>query len=202
MTIQMMDLKKWQTIEEGEIVHFNKENPRTVRIDVNAAQTTHMFVAQGPDADAEFLCVVYGRDRVEFSVDGPFDLTVDGGAMSFYTVDGADFTVEKVDDESMTRIVERRVRNPEMDYIMNTMYRNMEMRFAQTHHELEKNYGRRLRMQEQRNAELEQRLTADASRKATATAIEAGATGGVDDQNNDPPKPAKKAEKRSSEPAA
>lgn len=149
MTIQMMDLRKWQPLAEGEVARFHKENARTVRIDVNTTHPVLLYVAQ-KDEDAEFLCKVDGRDRVEFSVDGPFDLTADGGEVRFYTVDGADFTMEKVDHDSFTRIVQRRERNPEMERMMYLMHQNTEKRIATTIHELEASYERRERRREQK----------------------------------------------------
>lgn len=142
MTIQLMDLNKWQKIENGELVRFHREMPRVVRVDVNCPDTCRIYVAQTVDGiqqDAQFLAVVYGRDRIEFAVDGPFDLYADGAPLSFYTVDGADWSMQPVDDTSYTRIVEKRVVNPEVAYMMELMYHNMERRLAEQSVEIERN---------------------------------------------------------------
>lgn len=171
MTIQMMDLRKWQALAEGEVARFHKENARTVRIDVNTTHPVLLYVAQ-QNEDAEFLCKVDGRDRVEFSVDGPFDLTADGGELRFYTVDGADFTMEKVDHDSFTRIVQRRERNPEIEHMMYLMHQNTEKRIASTIHELEASYERRARREEQKRKR--EKEAADAIAAAKSIADDAG----------------------------
>lgn len=145
MTIQLMDLRKWFHLDQGEVAEFHKENARTVRIDINTPVSTLLYIKQKGDKEEQFLAVVYGRDRIEFSVDGPFDLWSDTGELWFYTVDGADFTVSVVDHASFTRIVERRVRNPELEFMMHTMYQNMERRLAATADELKEQYERRER---------------------------------------------------------
>lgn len=142
MTIQLMDLRKWQCLEDGNMVQFTKKNPRVVRIDVNTPFKVTLWYAE-ENEDAKFLALVEGRDRVEFAVDGPFDLTVEGGDCWFYTVDGADFSMQAVDDRTFTRIAERRTRNPELDYMMQVMYQNMERRIQQTASDLERQHERR-----------------------------------------------------------
>lgn len=151
MTINLMTLAKWKTLEEGEVVRFHRENPRTVRIDVNAPLAVVVTITElgGEDDDSPIFPVyVLGRDRLEFEVNGAFELAVEGGGIQFYTVDGADWSVEKTDHATFTRVVERRVRNPEVDYMMYMMNVNLEKRLAQVQADTELRVARRFREQE------------------------------------------------------
>lgn len=141
MTQQLMTLSKWKWLTEGELARFTKTEPRTVRIDVNSPDKVRLFIRyeDGPI----FLALVEGRDRVEFSVDGAFDLYIEGGECAFYTVDGADWSVEKVDHKSFTRIMERRVRNPEIEKMMYLTQLNVERRLAQQEADFERRLERR-----------------------------------------------------------
>lgn len=145
MTIQLMDLNKWMRLADGELVRFNRIEPRVVRVDVNAPQSTRLWVQQiveGLTQEPQFLAVVFGRDRIEFAVDGAFELFADGGEVYFYTVDGADFSMLPVDEASMTRIVERRVINPEVEYMMQVMQINMEKRLEAQARGFEQTFAR------------------------------------------------------------
>lgn len=73
-----------------------------------------------------FLALVKGRDRLEFSVDGEFDLMVEGGACNIYTVDSADVATRVIDPIIFTRVANRRVRNPELEWMMYQQRRNQE----------------------------------------------------------------------------
>lgn len=148
MAQKLMSLSKWRTLEEGELARFDNKKPRTVRIDVNASEFTRLYIGR-PNGEAKFLACVSGRDVIEFSVDGAFDITADQ-VCDFYTVDGTDWSVAAVDDRSFTRIVERRRRNPELEYMMRAMQMNVERRLEQTKWELQEQYDRRDREREQR----------------------------------------------------
>lgn len=140
--IKLNDLKKWQYLGEGEVAHFAKDDPRTVRVDFNAPGGAILSIRE-KDAEQGFDVALKGRDVLEFSVDGAFDVSVDDGVW-FYTADSTDWTVEKVKHESFTRIVERRTRNPEMEHMIYMASLNMERRLAQQADELQRQFERRL----------------------------------------------------------
>lgn len=207
MTQQMMNLSKWKWLTEGELARFTGIKPRAVRLDVNAPDKIKMFIRYD-DGEPVFLALVEGRDRIEFGVDGAFDLYIEGGECAFYTVDGSDWSVEKVDHRSFTRIMERRVRNPELEKLMHLQQVNLERRLAQQERDFEKRLERRLNVErdirrraEESGGDVIDAATAsddpsdggtasdDASGKAGADAV----GGDAANSNKQPDKPAAKA---------
>lgn len=85
-----------------------------------------------------FLALVKGRDRLEFSVDGEFDLMVEGGSANIYTVDSADVATRVVDPVIFTRVANRRVRNPELEWMMFQQRRNQEALFESMQRETDR----------------------------------------------------------------
>lgn len=85
-----------------------------------------------------FLALVKGRDRLEFSVDGAFDLMVEGGNANVYTVDSADVATRIVAPIIFTRVANRRVRNPELEWMMYQQRRNQEDMLAAMSAEMER----------------------------------------------------------------
>lgn len=85
-----------------------------------------------------FLALVKGRDRLEFSVDGAFDLMVEGGSCNIYTVDSADVATRIVDPVIFTRVANRRQRNPELEWMMYQQRRNQEAMFASMQRETDR----------------------------------------------------------------
>lgn len=128
MVQQIWDLGKWKCLQDGEFASFEGDRPRTVRIELNAPDPARVYINELKTDDPPILlCRVMGRDTVSFSVNGPFEIQVDAEVW-FYTADGMQVAVEKIDHESFTRIVERRVRNPELELMMYTARINMERR--------------------------------------------------------------------------
>lgn len=136
---RMFNLDKWRYLAQGEVIRFTSDRPRTVRLEVNAEDKCKFFVAEGAE-DPVFLAVVEGRDALEFSAQGEFDLLVTGGSAAIYTADGDDWSVAEVDGATFTKIVERRMRNPELEYMMFVQNQNMEKRLAQQADELQRRF--------------------------------------------------------------
>lgn len=179
MTQFLYNLKKWKRFTEGEVLHYSNPNPRTVRLEINAADTVRLFIADPPGADAEFMAVVYGRDTIEFSADGPFDIVLDGGDCMLYTNDSTDWQVDTVDFQSFTRVVERRVRNPEQELMMFMAHQNMERRLAAQADELAEQFERRLAKRDAENAA----ALAKAERDKGASNKDGADNGGAKRQN-------------------
>lgn len=85
-----------------------------------------------------FLALVKGRDCLEFSVDGAFDLMVEGGNANIYTVDSSDIATRIVDPVIFTKIAQRRQRNPELEWMMFQQRRNQEERLLRAEKEMER----------------------------------------------------------------
>lgn len=179
---KMFNLTKWRGIEEGEVITFADTRPRTVRLEVNAPTEVQLFIGSG-DADMDFLALVKGRDVIEFSAEGAFSLTVDGGMCNIYTADGDDISVHAVDPVSFTRIVERRQRNPELEHMMMVMQINVEKRLAQQAEDFQLRLNRERRIAER-----------NARREAAAAAVDGSDEGtSADGSGTADAKPAKDA---------
>lgn len=169
---RIFNVDKWTVVEPGHRLDFPGERARQVRLECNSQDVSNLYLI---DAEGEvfFLARVCGRDTIEFVSGGKFSISVADGPCSIYTVDGTTcgYTVEA--PESFTRIVERRVRNPEQEYMMNMMMRNMEKRLASQAGELREQYDRREREREARRV-----AAAAASRNDAARAVPAVDTGG------------------------
>lgn len=139
---RMFNLSKWRVVSEGELIRYERDHPRTVRFEVNAPNLVRLDLIED-GREPVFLARVIGRDVIEFSADGSFDITVDGGECFFYTVEGDDWSVEPVDDRTFTRIVERRSRNPELEHMMYMQQINMERRLEAQAAELERRFSAR-----------------------------------------------------------
>ncbi|UIB81440.1 hypothetical protein [Flyfo microvirus Tbat2_112] len=137
MAQRFMNLTKWGQIEPGSMAVFSHDRPRMVKLQVNTAAETALYIDTG--GVEQFLALVKGRDEIEFGVDGAFNLTHDSEREVYiYTADGDDVSFEVIDAESFTEIVERRPRNEEFDAMMYTVMQNVERRMAQQQAELER----------------------------------------------------------------
>lgn len=178
MNQRVFNLAKWRFMRDGSAMTFSNTKRRTVILDVNAPDEVRFYVVQDPEAvrnnperlsdqeagressgddaddkqDLTFVGLVKGRDRLEFAVDGAFDLVVEGGGAYVYSADGQDIATRIVAPLIFTRIANRRARNPHLELIQYQMRLNME------------------RMQDQLAEELERREKAFAERLETYAA--------------------------------
>lgn len=124
---RLFDLAKWGRLEAGEVLSVVGEGVRRVRLELSAPVRTIVTVAT---AGSVIETIVAGRDVVEFFADGAFEFSAYEG-LFWYTADGQDWSVAPVEDTTFTKIVERRVRNPEVEYMMALAQQNMEKRLAE-----------------------------------------------------------------------
>lgn len=133
------NLSRWVVLDEGQRVDFPNPKPRVVRLDVNAPSAACLYIFTDPNgeesADPLFLARVEGRDLVEFHSEGAFGLTVEGGSVNLYTVDGDDPSFRLVEPQAFVKVIERRRRNPEVEFIMHKMQQNLDRRMEQQAHE-------------------------------------------------------------------
>lgn len=140
---RMFNLSKWRAAGAGEIIRFESDRPRTVRLEVNTPEIALLELHED-GREPCFLARVEGRDTIEFSADGSFEISCDTSDVYFYTAEGDDWSVEPVDGRTFTRIVERRSRNPEMEMMMHMAMRNMEQRLDAQAAELERRFALRV----------------------------------------------------------
>lgn len=160
---KIYNVENWVVIEPGQVLEYPADRPRLVRLEVNAAAESQLYMLNASN-EAFFLALVKGRDTIEFVSSGKFSLSVAENACSVYTVDGSNISHTVEAPVSFTRIVERRRRNPELEIIAAQMAANMNRIIEQQANEREAEYARRERAREQR----------DAARKSEAASVESG----------------------------
>lgn len=132
---RIFNVDKWSLLEDGKSVSFGKVEPRRVRLHVNAPDPAKLFYSDA-DGGVTFLARVLGRDVVEFGAYGEFSLTAEGGDIWFDTVDGEDFSFSIPDAVIITKITERRARNPELEMMQYLMNQNIQKRLDAQRDEL------------------------------------------------------------------
>lgn len=154
MSQRIHNLTKWRSLKDGDAIAFDNPKPRTVIIDVNCPSEVRFYVQQdletlrtdeerlrdhaagrvpsgdGDDREISFVGVCKGRDRLEFSVSGAFELLVDGGEAYIHSAEGQDTATRVVAPVIFTKIANRRARNPHLEMIQYEMRRNQEAFFA------------------------------------------------------------------------
>lgn len=179
------NISKWNVIAEGEVREF-PGGARVVVIEVNAPEATRMWVTHGSESDPvahqkeSFLCLVEGRDTIEFAVEGPFSLSCEGGDLWYYTSDqrnGAGVLNDQVGDVIFTKIANRKARNSNMEMMQFRMQQNAARR-------------ERLLMAEvdRRLADLETRYAARPVRPPLDPAGDSPVEGGAAGAGGQPPK--------------
>lgn len=125
MAQKIFNLDKWIRIEEGSALHFTRNKPRNVAIDVNCPGDAcfYVLIEDGDNGENKqyFLGLARGRDRFEFAVPGTFRLYVEEGD-AFITSSDGEFVHAVVEDPKIfTKVANRRARNPHlemMDFVM------------------------------------------------------------------------------------
>lgn len=129
---RILSLYDWQKLpfDNRAVIVSDIEHQRSVRVRVNAPEPMALYISQ-PDYDEEiFLAYVVGLDELQFEIQGSYSLIARGGDVWFDTLDGTNPAVEPHEPASFTQIVERRVRNPEMELMERKMQENIERRMA------------------------------------------------------------------------
>lgn len=139
---RLFNVDKWFLVADGKAVSFGNTEPRRVRLDVNSPSPAQLFYSDG-DGNITFLANVHGRDVIEFASYGAFDITCTGSDCWMYTIDGEDLSFSIPDAVKLTKIFERRARNPELELMQHMMNRNIEMRMEAQRVELEQLWNRR-----------------------------------------------------------
>lgn len=140
---RIYNVDKWQHCPDGRAVNFANTEPRRVRLDVNAPDAVKLFYSDG-NGELMFLGRVVGRDVIEFHAAGEFSITADGSDFWFYTIDGEEFFFDIPDAVILTKIADRRPRNPEFELMQYHANRNMELRMEQMRRELDSEWRRRI----------------------------------------------------------
>lgn len=125
MTQKLYDLSRWVRMSPGKAHRFRGVKPRTVTVEVNAPQESAIYLGDH-DGELHFLALVKGRDKLEFGAEGPFELMTNEGDVFIYSSDGDAVHSELDAPESFVKVMQRRVRNPELEAMMRTMQSNFQ----------------------------------------------------------------------------
>ena len=169
MTIKLNSLDRWNALERGQAIIFEKQSndsERRVRLHLNLAGQTTFYVENedGP----RFLCVAGpGLETVEFAIAGKVAVMADeaAGEVQYQTAEGEPTFATVVDPVIFTKIANRRHRNPELEEVMYRMQLNMERRLAQQASEIEAALERR--RQEEENGRPTETVVSDAPGAST-----------------------------------
>lgn len=153
---RIMNMSNWTHMGPEDELPFDVARPRSVSIEVNAANKTRIYYVC-PDGELVFLALVEGRDKVEFQTETSFKLIVDQPDTFIYSDDG--IAVHHVSEapETFTKVMAgRRQRNPEVEYMV---------------HQMSKNFDRMLSKQaRQHSDQLERAFAMGAAQSAPASA--------------------------------
>ena len=132
----MFDLKyldRWEPVAPG--MRFPTPYKRKVRLEVLSEGECKLYVSEG--GQKSFIGRFEGYDVVQFSVNGPFELTAKGDPVKVWCSEFDTMEVVVPDARSFTRIAERKARNPELERMMQRMRQNMEQRLQQAERDIE-----------------------------------------------------------------
>lgn len=134
------NLDKWEPLAgDGKSGVSFPGGPRPVTLEVNAPERTALYVeyevpkldadgnVRGFDLKEQFLALVEGRDKVEFTVGGDFTLFADKDCL-YYTGDDQETHNVVIAPVIFTRIANRKERNPNMEMMEFKMRLNIERR--------------------------------------------------------------------------
>lgn len=140
---RLHNVDKWFEVAAGKAVNFASAEPRKVRLDVNSEGVSNLFYADG-NGVVTFLAAVQGRDVIEFSSTGEFSIQVEGDDCWMYSIDGEVISFVIEDAVKLTKLIERRPRDPALELMQYQMRRNMDERMQQIRDEMERSFDRRL----------------------------------------------------------
>lgn len=149
----MFDLKeltRWVEVTDKGI-KFPHDEPRKIRLEVLAEKEESLYVKDGKD-EPFYIGTFHGYDVVQFNVRGPCSIQATGAGVKVFTPEFQSHVIEIPDAVSFTRMVERRVRNPELERIELKMRQNMEHRLRQVEKDVTLRVSQRMR---EENAERE-----------------------------------------------
>lgn len=129
---RILSLYDWRHLPVGSAASIETDllHQRSVRLRVNAPSPMALYIQQDDVEDLTFLAYIVGLDEIQFEVQGGYRLIAQDGDVWIDTQDGSIPSVEPVSPDSFTQIVERRVRNPELELMERKMQENIERRMA------------------------------------------------------------------------
>lgn len=179
MTLKLGNLSDWRRAPEDALVVLKAPEAagdRLVRLDVNGPSV--MVHLMQPGKDAVFLAEVHGLERIEFYAEGEVRLSICGAEAWYFTSDGIPTHVELTDAQSLTRIMRRRERNPQLELMQYLAQQNIERRFEAMQDEFDRRVAAAVAGANPQTGEIEDD---DAEGGGDGEAAAGGAPGGAGD---------------------
>lgn len=135
MTIKLDSLARWSLLGKGQAIQFTsaeKDAGRRVRLHLNCADFTTFYVDDGKSVRL-LATVNAGLETVEWSAAGDFAVLAEEGAgeIWYWTAEAEPTFAVVADPVIFTKLLERRKRNPEVEYMMRQVHLNNERRMAE-----------------------------------------------------------------------
>lgn len=132
MVVRVHNLKKWRALQPGSALNLGGDAARKFRFEVNCVAPTRFDVL---DADGErtFLAVVQGLEVLEFSTGAGSTLVpTTEDEVWYFTNDGDQIaTGASAEAVPFTKIMQRKSRNREVEYMMMKVEQRMNRRLSE-----------------------------------------------------------------------
>lgn len=145
MAIKLHNLSKWAPIAAGTLLELAGEFTRPIRLHVNAPGDTlaHLVIkVRNPEGDyverRVFLAAFSGLQILEFTATGTVQVAFSGpDEVWYFTDDGDQIAYIRPDTPVFTKMMERRVRNPDLERMMWKLEQNARRRESMMRAEFE-----------------------------------------------------------------
>lgn len=128
--INLGPLSQWFLCESGKSIDLPGQR-RNVRIALICAGRAPVAVTDLSVGTMTIIGYVEGLQEFVFGVQGHCQVSVDSEADVYYRTDDGDVTCVEYDNEPFVTSMERRVRNPQLEYLMYLQEQNQEKRNRQ-----------------------------------------------------------------------
>lgn len=126
------DLVNWVKLTADKGIVFANTNPRPITLRVNSEKEVALYIHLDGEEDPRFLATYKGRDTLKFVVPGKFMLINGSVDVDAYVLSNDSAAVHRValEEEVFTTLHEPRVRDENVERMMQAMQRNIERRVS------------------------------------------------------------------------
>lgn len=143
------DLVNWVKLTADKGIVFANTNPRPITLRVNSEKEVALYIHLDGEEDPRFLATYKGRDTLKFVVPGKFMLINGSVDVDAYVLSNDSAAVHRValEEEVFTTLHEPRVRDENVERMMQAMQRNIERRVSYQLAAQQAEHERQLRQQ-------------------------------------------------------
>lgn len=130
--VNMGPLSNWHLCESGKSIDLPGIK-RSVRIGLVVAGRAPVAVTDLVSGEMTIIGYVEGMQEFVFGVEGHCQVTVDSEADAYYRTDDGSVTAVEYNNKPFVTAMERRTRNPQLEYLMYLQEQNAEKRSLKLH---------------------------------------------------------------------